>query len=57
MEDVGNEIFMGSFKKRGDPEFFIMDETECYDIDYPWQFEIAEALYGQRVLPLNTPEK
>ena len=45
MEDIGKEIYMGSFKKPKDPEFFIMEEIECFDIDWPWQFEIAEKLY------------
>ena len=45
MEDISKEIYMGSFKNPGDPEFFIMDEIECFDIDWPWQFEIAEKLY------------
>ena len=45
MEDIQKEIYMGSFKKSNDPEFFIMDEIECFDIDWPWQFEIAEKLY------------
>ena len=45
MEDIGKEIYMGSFKKPKDPEFFVMEEIECFDIDWPWQFEIAEKLY------------
>tara|TARA_Y100000593_G_C4225850_1_gene294403 strand:- start:51 stop:740 length:690 start_codon:yes stop_codon:yes gene_type:complete len=45
MEDISKEIYMGSFKKTGDPEFYIMEEIECFDIDWPWQFEIAEKLY------------
>ena len=45
MRDIGNEIYMGSFKNAKDPEFYIMDEIECFDIDWPWQFEIAEKLY------------
>ena len=45
MEDISKEIYMGSFKTPGDPEFFTMDEIECFDIDWPWQFEIAEKLY------------
>lgn len=27
------------------PELFIMEELEAFDIDYPWQFETAEVLY------------
>ena len=45
MEDIKNNIYTGTFKKSGDPEFFIMDEIECFDIDWPWQFKVAESLY------------
>ena len=48
MEDIGNEIYTGTFKEAGNPEFFIMDEIECFDIDWPFQFEIAETMYRQR---------
>lgn len=44
-KDIGDGIYMGSFKKLNDPAFFTMDEIECFDIDWPWQFEIAEKLY------------
>tara|TARA_R110000796_G_scaffold146087_1_gene262780 strand:- start:5724 stop:6413 length:690 start_codon:yes stop_codon:yes gene_type:complete len=44
-EDLKNGVYMGSFKTPKDPEFFVMDEIECFDIDWPWQFEIAEKLY------------
>jgi len=45
MKDISKEIYMGTFKKRGDPMLFIMDEEECLDIDWPWQFEQAEIIY------------
>lgn len=44
-EDISNGIYMGTFKESGNPDFFIMDEIECFDIDWPWQFEVAEKLY------------
>ena len=47
MKDIEKEIYMGSFKKANDPKFFIMDEIECFDIDWPWQFTIAEKLYDE----------
>jgi CMP-N-acetylneuraminic acid synthetase len=46
MEDIGKGIYMGSFKKPDDPKFFIMDEIECFDIDWPWQFDVAEKIYN-----------
>ena len=47
IEDIKKGIYMGSFKKQGDPNFFVMDEIECFDIDWPWQFEVAEILYNK----------
>jgi len=47
-EDVSNGIYMGTFKQPGNPDFFIMEEIECFDIDWPWQFEIAEKLYKNK---------
>ena len=47
MNDIGNDIYMGTFNQTGDPEFFEMDTLECFDIDWPRQFETAEILYKQ----------
>jgi CMP-N-acetylneuraminic acid synthetase len=44
-EDLKNGIYMGTFKEQGNPNFFVMDEIECFDIDWPWQFEVAEKLH------------
>lgn len=44
-EDIGNGIYMGTFKESNNPSFFVMDEIECFDIDWPWQFDVAEKLY------------
>ena len=49
MSDIEEGIFMGTFKNKKNPEFFQMNEDECFDIDWPWQFELAEALYKQRM--------
>jgi N-acylneuraminate cytidylyltransferase len=48
IKDINNDIYMGTFKEKGNPEFFVVDEIECFDIDWPWQFEIAEIMYKQR---------
>ena len=45
MEDIGNDIYMGTFNRPGDPDLFVMEEIEAFDIDWPWQFEIAEKMY------------
>jgi CMP-N-acetylneuraminic acid synthetase len=36
---------MGSLRKKNDPELFVMEEEEMFDIDYEWQFQAAEKLY------------
>jgi len=33
---------------RDDPHFFPIPEDEFIDIDHPWQFQLAERLYGER---------
>lgn len=45
MEDIGKDVYMGTFTKPGDPDLFVMEEIEAFDIDWPWQFEIAEKMY------------
>ena len=45
MDSIGKNIWMGDFQKPGDIELFPVDEEECLDIDYPWQFEMCETLY------------
>ena len=45
MDLIGEDTFMGTFKKKNDPVLFELDELECFDVDYPWQFEVAELLY------------
>lgn len=49
MTDISKDIYMGTFKEKGNPDFFVMDEIECFDIDWPWQLEIAEVMYKQRM--------
>ena len=29
------------------PELFVMDELESFDIDYEWQFDVAQSLYKE----------
>jgi|TARA_Y100000389_G_scaffold100823_1_gene97529 CMP-N-acetylneuraminic acid synthetase len=36
---IGQNVWMGDFTKNN-PELFVMDEFECLDIDYEWQFDI-----------------
>ena len=45
MSDIARNVLYGTFQTPEDPEFFTIDESECFDIDYEWQFEVAEAMY------------
>ena len=46
MSDIGEGIHMGTFASKGDPELYVMkNELEAFDIDWPWQFVVAEMLY------------
>ena len=49
MDLISKDMFMGNFKKRGGIKLHPMPELECFDIDYPWQFKVAEALYESGV--------
>ena len=46
LDTIGNGIWMGDFQKPGDIELYNMEEKECLDIDYEWQFKVAEALWS-----------
>lgn len=37
--------YMGDFEMPGGIKLFPMDELETFDIDYEWQFNVAELLY------------
>ena len=45
MDTIKNNIWMGDFQKEGDIKLHVMDELECFDIDYEWQFKLGEQLY------------
>jgi CMP-N-acetylneuraminic acid synthetase len=47
IEWLDKGIWLGSFTKLNDPELYIVEESEVFDIDYPWQFEMAESLYDR----------
>ena len=44
INDLINNTWLGTFEKN-DPEIFEINEGECFDIDYDWQFEIAKIKY------------
>jgi len=45
MDTIGDGYWMDS-KSPPEPELFIIDELETFDIDYEWQFRIGEILLG-----------
>lgn len=42
---ISKNMFMGDFQKEGGIKLYPMNELECFDIDYEWQFKTAELLY------------
>jgi CMP-N-acetylneuraminic acid synthetase len=52
MSRIGEGIYLGNFTKN-DPELFTVEEKETFDIDYEWQFRVAEVLYKNREYVLN----
>lgn len=48
LRDIGEGIWMGDFTKPGQIELFEVEEQECFDIDYEWEFEIYEKLYKNK---------
>ena len=45
MELISKDMFMGDFELEGGITMYPMEELECFDIDYEWQFDVAEKLY------------
>jgi CMP-N-acetylneuraminic acid synthetase len=45
MDIIEEERFMGDFEAPGGIKLFEMSEREAFDIDYEWQFKVAEQLY------------
>ena len=48
LSDIGKGIWMGDFSIPGQIELFEVEEQECFDIDYEWEFEIYEKLYKNK---------
>jgi CMP-N-acetylneuraminic acid synthetase len=44
MDIIKDHKFMGDFFEEGGIKLFPMNELEAFDIDYEWQFKIAEAI-------------
>ena len=44
MPALGENVWMGDYTLNN-PELFVVPEEETFDVDYEWQFGIAETLY------------
>jgi len=44
MDTIKDYRFMGDFQKEGGIKLFPMNELEAFDIDYDWQFRLAEKI-------------
>jgi len=49
MDIVGDNYWMDK-NSPPTPELFVVEESESFDIDYPWQFEAGEILYNKGIL-------
>lgn len=47
LDIIKDSRFMGDFEKHGGIKLFTMEELEAFDIDYEWQFTVAEKLYNE----------
>ena len=47
MSGIENGVWMDD-KSPPQPELFVMNELEAFDIDYQWQFDTAEAIYRNK---------
>jgi len=50
MDLISRNMFMGDFSKEGGIKLYEMNELECFDIDYEWQFNVAEMIYKNTVM-------
>ncbi len=45
LDKIGDGVWMGNFNEPGEIELFTMSEEEIFDVDYMWQFDLAETLF------------
>ena len=48
MSDIGDNIYMGDFDK-SPPTMIVYPSKEYVDIDYQWEFDVAETLYEKKI--------
>ena len=50
MDLINQNKFMGDFQKPGDIVLYAMNELECFDIDYEWEFQLAEKMAHLKIV-------
>ena len=45
MDIISENRFMGNFED-GEIKLYVLDELECFDIDYEWEFKVGELLWS-----------
>lgn len=45
MDLISKDVFMADFSNGSPLSLYPMEEYECFDIDFEWQFKVAELLY------------
>lgn len=45
LSSIDDGIWMGDFQKKGDIELYPVEEMDCFDVDYEWEFKAYEAMY------------
>jgi len=48
LNKIGRGIWMGEFSKPNDIELYPLAEKECFDIDYPWQFDLYKSIHKNK---------
>jgi len=48
LEDIGKGIWMGDFNKPGDIQLIPIHESEIFDIDYEWQWNMANKMVSYK---------
>ena len=47
MDIISENRFMGNFED-GEIKLYVLDELECFDIDYEWEFKVGELLWSNQ---------
>lgn len=55
LDSIGKGKWVGNWQTKNDPELYVMKSPiEAFDIDYPWQFTLAENLFQLNDIEYST---